>query len=446
MSASNSFRRVFTKKHLYKIYYSDIRYRGAPGIDRINRSSFYKRHNDYIDIILRKVHDGSYEFSLYLEKLISKGQNKPPRLISIPTFRDKLTLKALYEVLSLTFGSSSTFLHKTVSDVISEVKSKKYNAFLKLDVKDFYPSINHEILLGEIKKKVKKPEILSLIENAISRATIDKPKKGIKKTVDKGVPQGLSISNILANIYMALIDEKHSDAENYKYFRYVDDILVLCQIEDLKKIKRLIISDLDDLDLNVHTENGDSSKTTWGIISELGEDFDYLGYRFSPEVLSVRSDSIDRLRESIIKHLTSFKFTNTSYREELLKWCLNLRITGCVLNKTKYGWLFYFSQIDDKKLLHSLDLFIKKQMDRFCVKHLAIKRFVRAYYEISEKFGKTNYIPNFDEMTVSKQSENLERVFGVNTKNMKDDDIEFQFKKRIFRFVKELEKDLARNS
>ncbi|MDP8238975.1 MAG: reverse transcriptase domain-containing protein [Candidatus Hatepunaea meridiana] len=446
MSASKHFRDVFTKKHLYLIYLSDIRYRGAPGIDRINQGSFFKHHAEYIDIVLRKAHTGSYQFSSYQEKLISKGQNKPPRLISIPTFRDKLTLKALFEVLKLTFGSSSTFLHKTVDEIVSEIESKDYNAYLKLDVKEFYPSINHRILLDEIRKKIRKREILSLIENAISRATILKPGKGIKKTVRKGVPQGLSISNVLANIYMAPIDEEYSIANNYKYFRYVDDILILCQIEDIKRIKRTIINDLGKLDLEVHPENGENPKTDWGIIGEGGEEFNYLGYCFSHKKVSVKKESIDRLRESIIRHLTSFKYSNTCYKEEQLKWCLNLRITGCVLNDTKYGWLIYFSQINDINLLYSLDQFVIKQMGRFGVKHLTVKRFVRAYYEIRKNISNTKYIPNFDKTSNLQKCETIERVFGIDTKGMKNDDIEFQFKKRIFKFVKELEKDLAKHS
>ena len=77
-------------------------------------------------------------------------------------------------------------------------------------------------------KIVRKKEILHLLKDAISQATLAKPSGGKKSYQTKGVPQGLSISNILANIYMAPIDCKYSKKSSYKYYRYVDDILILC--------------------------------------------------------------------------------------------------------------------------------------------------------------------------------------------------------------------------
>ena len=49
------------------------------------------------------------------------------------------------------------------------------------------------------------------------------------------MPQGLSISNILANIYLNDFDKENNSKDDYKYFRYVDDIFILCNSEEKAK-------------------------------------------------------------------------------------------------------------------------------------------------------------------------------------------------------------------
>lgn len=46
--------------------------------------------------------------------------------------------------------------------------------------------------------------------------------------------------------------------------------------------------------------------------------------------------------------------------QALFIWRLNLRISGCILESKKYGWLFYYSQMSDLKILFQLDWLIKR--------------------------------------------------------------------------------------
>ena len=63
MTASIEFRRFYTKKRLKELYLSSIRYKTATGIDKINRKVFEKYLDDNIDVIYRKVRNGSYNFT-----------------------------------------------------------------------------------------------------------------------------------------------------------------------------------------------------------------------------------------------------------------------------------------------------------------------------------------------------------------------------------------------
>lgn len=444
MSASYDFRKLFSKKSLSDIYFSSVRYKSTIGIDRINSKTFESNLSENIDVIYRKSRNGTYRFSQYREKLLSRGQKKFPRLISIPTLRDKLVLKALSGVLSSAYETYVPFLHNIVGEVSTLFNSCNYNSFLRLDVKNFYPSINHDLLLNELKKKILKKEILNLIENAVSQATVAKPEGKPKLFISKGIPQGLAISNILANIYMIPLDKKHTSSLTYKYFRYVDDILILCNSSELNLIQDEITQDCSDIKLELYKESDHSSKSSSG---KIVDGFLYLGYEFGSKGITVKKKSVDKLRESLIKILTNYKYSKTDDLA-LLNWAINLRVTGCIFNKTKYGWLFFFSQINDLPLLYSLDHFITKQIIRFGIdaSKIKTKKFVRSYYKITKSISKTKYIPNFDKYLFKEKKQILKEVFGLQTESMNNSEIQHQFNKRIYRTISDLEKDLGKTS
>ena len=310
MSASSEFRKIFSKRNLFELYFTSVRYKGAVGIDRINTESFENNLEENIDIIYRKSRSGNYRFTKYREKLISRGHNKFPRIISLPTMRDKLTLKALFELLAKIYSPSFPILHKIINEISILYKSLKYNSFVRLDIKDFYPSINHALLIKEINKKIRKKGIIHLLRNAISQPTVESSdnKNSVKSNI--GVPQGLSVSNILANIYMSPIDLKYNNCDpSYKYFRYVDDILILCNERNKSGIINQITKDINDIGLILHNESEDSSKMSSGNISD---GISYLGYTFHDNIISVRKKSLIHLRESIIKLFTKCSFHFTS--------------------------------------------------------------------------------------------------------------------------------------
>lgn len=441
MTASSDFRKHFSLKSLKKLFVQEIRYKSAKGIDHISTLTFEGKLPENLKIIYHKVQSGTYRFSQYREKLLSRGSEKTPRVISIPTIRDKLVQKALAEILKATFGSQTPLLHVIINDVISTYHSGLYDSVLRLDVKDFYPSIVHINLIKEIKKKIKKKEILYLIENAISQKTVSRPSKKDKNKATKGVPQGLSISNILANIYLSPIDIKYTAKQSIRYFRYVDDILIFCNEVDIKVIHEEFEKDFTDLGLDLHKEDNISKST----LGKTADGFSYLGYEFKNSKISIRKKSVDKLRESILRLFTDYKYTKPE-DIEFLKWALNLRITGCIFNKSKYGWLFFFSQIDDLALLGGLDHFIQTQLKRFNIAGLKPKTFLRTYHEIRQNLSKTTYIPNFDKFSTIQKQSILVDVFKLKNPPTAPHEIDFQFRRKIYKMVNDLERDLGGTS
>lgn len=439
MSSVILFKKSYEVENLRKIYFEKIKFRASAGIDRINSRVFERDLSNNLQIINRKVLNGTYKFTRYKEKLISKGKGKHPRVISIPTIRDKIVLRVLCDILLELF--SSDIDHKIVQTIISNVKyeinSDKYNYFHKYDIENFYPSIKHEFLFKKIRRRIRYSPLLSLINNAISQSTECHSGHLGSSECCEGVPQGLSISNILASIYLIEPDKRINEM-NCEYFRYVDDMLVLCEKSKEKEIDLLITDIFKDLGLNIHIKSEDGKSVS----GDYSKNFTYLGYKYQQPILTVRNKSKINLRNSLIKIFTQFKYSKKK-NIKLLEWNLNLRMTGCIFNDKKYGWMFFFSQIDDLKLLYQLDHFVSKMFERFNIDitKVRLKRFVRVYSEILNNLQSTNYIPNFSQLTIVEKRDLLNEMFDLKLSLRDEIEINDRFDKIIYRSIKDIEKD-----
>lgn len=439
MSINKDFLEKYKNDNLKEYYFHQIKFKSAPGIDKINSRLFEKNLSFYINVISSKVIAGTYSFTSYKERLISKDRNKKPRLISIPTIRDKVTLGVLKEILFNAFKSDID--NKLVQTIMSEViqtinnSSISYDYFFKLDIKNFYGSINHKVLFRKLKKRIRKKQILELIDKAIKTSTIvEKSSKKHVKNI-KGVPQGLAISNILASIYLIDFDKKHNNSSKYCYFRYVDDILVICNQSDYQSIKNKMVQDIEKKYLLwINKDKEDNNFLTNG--------FNYLGYHIKKNLITVKRESILKL-ENKLENIFIEHHNCINKNENFFIWSLNQKITGCIVDNKKYGWTFFFSQINDFKLLFHLDWLVKKLFKRFKISSaLETKSFVRTYHEIKNNLYRTRYIPKYDEYDIEKKKQFLYEIINRDIDNWEDEKVEIEFNKIIFKSVKELEKDM----
>ncbi|MBN3215852.1 reverse transcriptase/maturase family protein [Pectobacterium polaris] len=425
--------------YLKDVYLNNVSLSAATGIDNMSHQLLWPILDEQLGIINRKVVSSTYTFSKYKLKLISKGRGKSPREISIPTIRDKIALKALCNFLQLKYQNSINFKlpQSMIRELNLEISSNKFNSFIKFDVASFYPSIDHVKLISRLRKNIRDERVLKLIESAIKSPTVSKASKKDKPSI-LGVPQGLSISNILAAIYLSNIDKYFSNKSGIKYFRYVDDVLVLCDENDVQEISRDIIKRFRKIKLKVYDPQKEPEKSSVGLLNK--DSFGYLGYYFKNKIVSARVGSIERLRESLLAIFTGYKHSKLK-SEEFLEWRLNIRITGCIFQNKSKGWMYFFSEIDDKTLLHQLDDFLKGLCERFNV-NVNLKSFVRTYFQIKHNRRETKYIPNFDEYTEDQKIFVLNHYFQKKTENMTSLEIDYHFKKRISKQVKDIEIDV----
>lgn len=441
ITAAKKFRDNFSEPSIKLVYETKILGSRAIGLDRVDAHNFESKLAAETTLISKKVLAGTYNFTKYKEKLISKCAGKSPRQLSIPTIRDRLTLKIVCDYLFAIFPNSKPRLpQELIKDLRDAIDSNKYNSFIKIDLKDFYPSINHKLLLSKLHKRVRIAPFQNLIISALENPTVSETNTKSDAANTQGVAQGLSISNVLAEIFMMNVDEKIRSLVPI-CLRFVDDIIILTNAEPVAVCKD-VCEILRKAKLNPHPLNILGSKTQVGKVSN---GLDFLGYSLRPKTVSVRRGSITNFESSLVSVFTEYKHRyrnakNIAEKDSALarfRWSLNLKLTGCIYKNQRFGWIFYYSQINDLSVLRRLDNTVSLLCKRFGI---AVppnpKRALKAFYE-SKRTDKEShcYIPNYDDITAEKMRKFLTQI-GYKIVGFSDSEIAFTFHRLAARDTK----------
>lgn len=443
---------------LFEEHWRSSRVPGVDGLSGVHLDAHRDVLESEIEIIRKKIQRKEYNFSRYKARLITKGAGKNPRVISIPTVRDRLVLKCINDSLFKKYQKYQPELPQTViKKIFRSIRDCRYNAFVKFDFKDFYPSIDHGVLKSNLRLFIRSKRMVSILLEAVKTETV-----GVPTSEEKGVPQGIAISNFLGEVIgnrfqKTLSQQLRKRRIPIDCFRYVDDSLILCNREDIEVIKQLIQTESRKMCLKIHEFSGrETSKSYSG---SLDEGFEFLGYKFDERVVSVRENSIQRLQNSLARVCTKGKYQiqknkNKDDLERILgrrNWFLDLTISGCLFMGRRRGWLAYYSQITDLGLLRRLDAKVVQLKRRFGITG-EIKTFIDSYRELHKEPRKWKYIPNFDQFSIADKRNFLNKYFPEKTvleqdryvklKDAQDTTVESYFEHLIYHTVKTLEEDI----
>lgn len=443
-----------------KTLFEKLKKSNSKGIDKQSITDFEKHINQSISTISRKVKSGTYDFTPYLELLKLKGRNKIPRIISIPTIRDKIVLLALKELLHHHFNESVNrkLPNNYIKDINNYLKKNAHGPihYLKLDIEKFYDTIDRDKLITKLKDKEIPENIIELIKLAISTITIPQNTKRTNYRLyyhKHGVPQGLSISNILAQIYLLHFDVKVSK-RGYFFTRYVDDILLLNNYAFSEIRIKNFQKEIENLGLRINQE-----KTEQNQLSD--KPFIFLSYLISDSSISISDKNVELFIRRIASKVTWFKqgiknkksrplwLQNNDERfKEVFIEELNEIITGVISKNKNYGWLFYFSEMNDLQLLFRLDKIIGNfflKLEKFeNSTPSTLKKLTKAFYSI--KFdNQKKYICNFDVYNSLRRKREFLVFRGIisSEKDYAADFIESVFDKHISKQKRRVQQDLG---
>ncbi len=150
---------------------------------------------------------------------------------------------------------------------------------LKLDIKSYFDSIDQGILSRILARKIKDRRLLDLLDGLLESFCVEP---------GKGLPIGNLTSQYFANLYLDGFDRLASCVKTRGYVRYMDDMLIFGEKEELKTFLRQAASFLRDT-LALRIKNG-------GSLQPVSRGVDFLGCRVFPHHLTLNHRSKVRFR------------------------------------------------------------------------------------------------------------------------------------------------------
>jgi RNA-directed DNA polymerase len=264
---------------------------GAPGVDRVSITVFESREEDLLYKLWNRMSAGSYMPSPVRAVEIPKDHGTGIRVLGVPTTADRIAQTAaamlLEEKLEPIFHPDSYGYRpgRRAHDALTVTRRRcwKQAWVLDLDIRAFFDSVPHDLLLKAVAHHTQERWVLLYIERWL-KAPMQMP-DGTLVAREKGTPQGSPISPLLANVFMTYAFDMWMTREypGSPFERYADDIVVHCDTEKQARLLWVEIAKrLKTVGLELHPEKtkvvyckdanrpGDSEHTS----------FDFLGYAF----------------------------------------------------------------------------------------------------------------------------------------------------------------------
>ena len=276
---------------------------------KLSASKFWFHQEQELYKIQKSLEDESYSFGGYKEFEINDKGVK--RKISAAPFRDRVVHHAMMNLLEPIFEKSfikDTYANRKGKGVFAALRrakyfSHKYAFVLKLDIRKYFPSIDHEILKNMLFKKIACQKTLTLVYKVIDSSSKQEDKD------KKGLPLGNLTSQYFANFYLGKLDHYVKEMLSIKgYIRYVDDILVYGKsVEELQNKLEKITTYLKSLKLQIHPLKTKFLETKNG--------FDFLGHKVYPAHFRVTTKNIRHIRLNTHHAVLSYSNNKATLKE-----------------------------------------------------------------------------------------------------------------------------------
>ena len=283
---------------------------------------------------------GKYKtFNIYEPKL---------RMISAAPYRDRVVHHALCNIIEPVFEKTFIYdsyanrkgkgTHKAILRYQRFMQKNKY--VLKADIKQYFPSIVHQILKQEIRKKIKCKDTLWLIDliidNSNAQKEINEYFHGDNLFTPfekrKGLPIGNLTSQFFANIYLNPLDHFVKEDLRCKYYiRYVDDFVIFDNNKNhLHKINLQVQQFLDNYRLRLHINKTKVFPVNIGIC--------FLGHRIFNNFRLLKKDNVKRFKKRLKKQiclLKAGKLEQAKFEQSIKSWGAHAAFSNTYFFKKK---------------------------------------------------------------------------------------------------------------
>jgi RNA-directed DNA polymerase len=249
--------------------------------------------------------------------------------------------------------------HKSALDAIEKAKQRCYRRWwaIDLDLKAFFDSLDHSILMDLVRKHTDCRWILLYIERWLRAPLQLEDGTLAERTI--GSPQGSVISPLLANIFLHhAFDQWMKDTlPDIGFERYADDIIVHCSETQTHRLLTRITKRLETFKLTLHPEK---TKIVYCKQADRPGEypnmaFDFLGYTFRPRGVKNKHGQIFVGFAPAISQKAAKEI-----RKTISDWDLHRRTFTSLpelartINATVRGWIAYYGRQYKSALYPSL--------------------------------------------------------------------------------------------
>jgi group II intron reverse transcriptase/maturase len=271
--------------------YKEVRAnKGSAGIDLMGWDYLEQNKSTELYKLWNRLTSGSY-FPQAVKQVAIPKKGGGERQLGIPTILDRIAQQVvklhLERIVEPLFHESS-FGYRPNRNAHQAVIQANKNAFnhdfaIDLDIKGFFDTIDHELLMKAVGHYCKDKWVLMYVERWLKAGLVQT--NGNFVATSTGTPQGGVISPLLANLFLHVVFDKWMDKEHPQkpFERYADDIVVHCKTEkQALYVLYLIQKRMENCHLQLHPEKSKIVNLRGFSEKKYPKGFDFLGFTIRP--------------------------------------------------------------------------------------------------------------------------------------------------------------------
>lgn len=295
--------------------------------------------------IQEKLINESYQFGDYIHFTITEPKR---REISAAPYKDRVVHHAICNIIEPILDRAMIYhsyacrinkgMHKAQDIAQKYIRHNKW--VLKLDIRKYFFTIDHQILLDNIKKKISDKKVLNIIGKVLE--TYQSPDKyyfpfddDSSKEIhrNRGLPIGNLTSQLFANYYLTSMDRFIKDELKIKhYLRYMDDCLCFADTkEQIFEYRQAIQNYLKTLRLKIHPDKTQIFPAKNGV--------KFLGFTIFPDHRRIRRENLKRFKKKFNRRINEYENEEIAFENLLMS-----------LN----GWLGFANENRHRKLINKI--------------------------------------------------------------------------------------------
>ncbi len=356
---------VISKRLVFEAWRRVKANRGAEGIDEESIQAFEANLAGNLYKVWNRMSSGSYMPPPVRAVEIPKKKGGS-RVLGVPTVADRVAQTVCYlylepEVEPVFHPDSYGYRPgRSAHDALVACRQRcwKYDWVLDLDLKAFFDSLSHSLVLKAVAHHTNLRWILLYVKRWLKAPL--RLEDGTLKPRDRGSPQGSAISPVLANIFLhyALDLWLGREFPDVPFERYADDAILHCKSKaQAQTVLDAIVERLAAVGLELNLDKTrivyckDSNRTG----SHEHERFDFLGYTFRPRLARSRAG------EKFVSFIPAVSDDAAkAIRHRVKRWRLHmwsdqdLADLADEINPTVRGWINYYGRFYRTELIQTL--------------------------------------------------------------------------------------------